>query len=706
MNYMNSENNNSVLNFKEINSVLTDNFSDIYSVNKLTKIVTVYKCQNPNLREKEIFNEQLIFDEVAKNYIDNYVLDADKDKMRMAVNFDYVCQQLELVSYFIVHYRVKRQGRILYYYMKCARVGDGDSFQNIIFAFSNEDYHAKHKEIELIKNDYIISSKRKILIIEDDKLTTNLICSILSDDYDFIIAGNGEEGYDLLIQNFQDLSLILLDVIMPVCDSIQFLKKIQDNPLLTAIPVIVLTSNDSQETELTCSNLGAADFIPKPINNRILHSRISNTIKLKESALTLADMSHDELTGLFTEQAFMHYGKIIIQNNLDKKMYLIVAKVKDFKLINTIYGTKKADDLLNYLASVYKKTQSIFILARNNSSFICLNYADVDLNHDKFISLTKEVIKNAPIKGLKIKYGVYENIDKNQTISTIYNCAAMVRDTIMDNYEVDIAYYTKKISDKQIYEQMIEKSFESALHNHEFTVYYQPKLDIKHENVVGAEALVRWIKEDGSLVSPGVFIPIYEHDGQIVKLDQYVFEKVCRLQKRKLDSGEKLFPISVNLSRHSALQDDVVEKYTKIIDSYKIPFSCVPLELTESASVYNEKIKKAAEEFVKNGFSLQIDDFGSGYSSLTSLNQFPFSTLKIDKTLIDHITEDKGKTLVEQVIVLSKLLNLNVVAEGVETQQQLEIIKGMNCDAVQGYIFAKPMSEIDFKNYVDNNLFK
>lgn len=175
------------------------------------------------------------------------------------------------------------------------------------------------------------------------------------------------------------------------------------------------------------------------------------------------------------------------------------------------------------------------------------------------------------------------------------------------------------------------------------------------------------------------------------------------IYKKEKAEGKELIPISINLSRYSALQDDIVENYIKIINKHNIPYSCVPIELTESAAIYGEKIKETSHLLVENGFSLHIDDFGSGYSSLTSLNQFPFSTLKIDKSLIDHVCEQKGKTLVEQVIVLSKLLNMKVVAEGVETKEQLDEIKKMNCDEVQGFYFARPMSEEDFDAFLSNH---
>ena len=247
---------------------------------------------------------------------------------------------------------------------------------------------------------------------------------------------------------------------------------------------------------------------------------------------------------------------------------------------------------------------------------------------------------------------------------------------------------------------MIENSFDTALAKGEFVVYYQPKIDICTEKIVGAEALVRWKKDGNTMISPGDFIPVYEKDGLIVRLDEYVFRQVCCLQSREQKAGAKLLPISVNLSRSSALHGDVAERYKAIVKENGIPSSCVPIELTESAAIYNDRIQMTAGELTDAGFVLHIDDFGAGYSSLISLNQFPFTTLKIDKSLIDEVCQQKGKTLVEQVITLAKLLGMKVVAEGVETREQLKIMKDLKCDAVQGFYYAKPMPEEEFIAYV------
>lgn len=697
------QNNNVSLNIIDIFNALGNNFSKIYTVDRQTKSITIYRYKNLNINDAEFPKDVLPFEEEVKKYIDKYVLEEDKEKMFNATSWENMCHQLEKVSHFSMHYRAKKKGRIVYYYMKCARIGSPDNFHHIALAFANEDSDIKHNKL-INSSDHEIIKKRKLLIIDDDDLARNLLSSLLEDEYDLLSAENGEVGYDLLKNNYKDLSLVLLDILMPVCDGIEFLERIQNNPLLSSVPVIIITSNDNTETELKCLNLGAADFISKPFNVEIIKSRIKNTIKLKESTVTLANVERDALTGLYTEQAFLHYAELFIKNNPNAAMHLVAAKIKDFKLINSVHGTKKADELLVYLASVFNKNSKNNLVAKRGvSSYICLIYNDVKLDDDKIVNVINEISKNAPIKGVKIKYGIYTNIDKTLPISTACDYASLAKETVMNSYDRDFAYYTEDIANKRIYEQKIENSFESALENNEFTIYYQPKINISNEKVIGGEALVRWIKPDGTIVSPADFIPVYEHDGQIAKLDEYVFSKVCDLQERKKAEGKELIPISVNLSRYSALQDDIVENYIKIINKHDIPYSCVPIELTESAAIYGERIKETSDLLVENGFSLHIDDFGSGYSSLTSLNQFPFSTLKIDKSLIDHVCEQKGKTLVEQVIVLSKLLNMKVVAEGVETKEQLDEIKKMNCDEVQGFYFARPMPEEDFDAFLSNH---
>jgi len=246
------------------------------------------------------------------------------------------------------------------------------------------------------------------------------------------------------------------------------------------------------------------------------------------------------------------------------------------------------------------------------------------------------------------------------------------------------------MNEKQNQNRVLENRFEEAIRDREFVVYFQAKYDVKTDKIVGAESLVRWINKDGSMVMPGDFIPLYERDGLIVRLDEYVFREVCRFQRDTMERGEELLPVSVNLSRASIHHSGVVERYVEIVKEYGIPPSCVPIELTETATLYNEQIRKFTDMLVNEGFRLHMDDFGSGYSSLITLNELPFTTLKIDKSLIDYIEQDKGKKVVRQVINLAHGLNMDVIAEGVETLGQVKLLRKMECDNIQGFYYARP----------------
>lgn len=702
-----TENDEQSLGIMDIISVLGDDFSNIYLVDRKGQTIDIYRYENENVGVKEVLNKKRPYKAAIQSYIDENVYQDDKEMMKVATELDNVCSQLQKVPVFNVHYRVKRNGEILFYYMKCARIGTAENFRKIVFAFANEDSDVRRNELEALMKSSSAAGKRKILIVEDNELNRDLLASILEDKYDIMTADDGEKGLKVLEEHYKELSLVLLDVQMPVCDGFEFLKRVKEDTFLSTVPIVVTTATNKLDTELTCLNLGAADFITKPYNSDIIRGRINNIIRLKESSMTLAAVEHDKLTGLYTEQAFMHYAKTIMQYNPDRKMHIIVGKIRDFKLVNSIYGTKKADEMLCYLATEYSKNLRDGLLARTGSAtFSCLSFGEDRMNVKEMTEVINQIIENAPISGLKVKYGVYENVDKSLPVSTLCDYAAMAGETIMDNYDCDLAYYTEEMAQKRIYNQMLENNFEEALNNREFVIYYQPKIDIATEKVIGAEALVRWRKADGSMVSPGDFIPVYESDGLIEKLDEYVFRQVCQLQKEKVEAKREILPISVNLSRSSILYEGMPERYIEIVKENGIPFSCVPIELTESAAIYSDRIGKAIDRLVEAGFSLHMDDFGSGYSSLISLNQLPFSTLKIDKSLIDDVCQQRGKTLVEQVIVLAKLLNMNVIAEGVETKEQLDEIKEMKCDEVQGFYYARPLPEQEFVAYVQENRLK
>ena len=214
---------------------------------------------------------------------------------------------------------------------------------------------------------------------------------------------------------------------------------------------------------------------------------------------------------------------------------------------------------------------------------------------------------------------------------------------------------------------------------------------------MGSEALVRWREQDGSLIPPGSFIPLFEQNGMIVRLDEYVFRQVCKQQAKWLREGRKILPASINLSRASLYYSDIVDRYRMILEEFRLEAKYIQIEVTESAIEGKTDIRVLLEEFRSIGVQSLMDDFGTGFSSLATLNMRCFDTLKLDKSLIDHIGDKNGETLLYYVINMGRQLGLHITAEGVENQMQLNYLQELQCDDIQGYLFAKPMPLDEFE---------
>lgn len=583
-------------------------------------------------------------------------------------------------------------------YSHFGRVMEDGRLSQIIIGFANEDLDIRRNNIDVFNNALPSNVvKRKVLIVEDNEINREILKETLEDDYDVLEAVNGEEGLNILSQYYKDISLILLDVVMPVCDGFEFLSRQKSDSLLASVPVIVTTGNNSQEDELKCLGLGAVDFITKPYNARIVKSRIDSVIKLRESSMTLAAIEKDELTGLYTRQAFYHHARTFTHFMTEEKFNVVILDVADFKLINGTYGTKKGNEVLVYLSNAFRYYVKNGLLTRyEGDQLLGLFHSKVKMDVERINRNINKIAEEAPIPNIRIKVGIYEDVDTNLSIPIICDRALMAEKSISKDFKTNVAFYTDELNQKQLAQRQMENDFKSAIANREFKVYYQPKYDVNTESIVGAEALVRWQKTDGTLISPGAFIPLFESDGLVVHLDEYVFESVCQFQKERMENKLPMVPISVNLSRASIHFSDVVDRYVDIVNQKQIPFECVPIELTESATLYSEKILEITDQLVNAGFTLHMDDFGSGYSSLTSLNELNFSTVKLDKSLIDYIDQVRGKKIVQQAIDLGHGLDMKVVAEGVESKEQRDCLKEMHCDMIQGFYYSKPLKQEDF----------
>ena len=294
--------------------------------------------------------------------------------------------------------------------------------------------------------------------------------------------------------------------------------------------------------------------------------------------------------------------------------------------------------------------------------------------------------------------GVYLVQPGERDVEQLYNNAMIACEMLGEEAENQTAFFDLEMNNQKLWERKVEDDMDCALVNREFQVYLQPKISTSEEELGGAEALVRWIHPTEGFIPPNRFIPIFEKNGFILKLDDYMLEEISKVQAQWLKEGRKLVPISVNVSRAHFTREDLAEHICAIVDKYQVPHNVIELELTESAFFDDKKVLlNTVQKLREAGFPVSMDDFGAGYSSLNSLKELQIDVLKIDADFFRGAdVEERGLLIVSEVIDLAKKLNMKIVAEGIESKEQVEFLTEQECDLIQGYFYAKPMPVAEF----------
>ena len=388
--------------------------------------------------------------------------------------------------------------------------------------------------------------------------------------------------------------------------------------------------------------------------------------------------------------------------------YVIALDISEFKLVNNVCGNARGDEVLKaiwdvILANCNDNEQAArvnadgFVIFWIESSKKTVTYRIEKLiNEIEGISEQLSVPRLYPVIGIRA-------VEKLDDADKRYGEALRAKALVKNRRDRHYAFYDEIDYDTIVENKNLENGFEKALADKKFEVWYQPKFNSHTGKIVGSEALIRWRADDGSLISPGRFIPLFEKNGNIIRLDEYVFREVCRQQKEWQKEGIQILPVSVNISRFSLYYSNVVEKYERIINYYDVNHKYVQIEITESAIIENTVIVELIQKFHDAGFDILLDDFGSGYSSLASLNQMPFDTIKLDKSLVDYVGNENGEKLLKFIVQLVQSLGMKITAEGVEYKEQLDFLENLNCDDIQGFYFSKPLMLADFSAKLTEN---
>ncbi len=547
------------------------------------------------------------------------------------------------------------------------------------------------------------SGYRSILVVEDNELNREMLCAMLEDRYNVLQAENGKEGLEVLQENYRDISIIVLDVQMPVMNGYEFLHAVKDDDLLREIPVIVATGSSDIEEEERCLELGATDFVIKPYKKNIVLKRISNIIRLRESASTLKEVEFDDLTGVFTRQAFFHHAQKILQDNPDIDFTLAISDIQDFTLVKERYGMKVANDLLLRNVALLRKAQvENYVFGRyDDNQFIVMapsseRYAEIRKQRRGRLTIP------LPEEGVAVlKFGVKRSIEHDVSIKEHCRHVLMALDTIKHVYGVNYTLFDEnmqKYYDRRI---AIERSMVKALENGDFQIFYQPKHDSRTGELVGAEALVRWTHPEFGFLSPAEFIPVFEQTGFISEVDFYAWKRTCMNQREWQDKGLRIVPISVNCSRSELLQNDFLHKWFKPLKDSALSSQYMHLEVTESLfTEHFDKLSEVLRECKQRGVKIELDDFGTGYSSLSMFQLLPLDIIKFDMAFVKGLDSPRQARVMAACVRLVHNLGLKSIAEGVETSQQLEKVKEMGIDAVQGYYYSRPLPKAEFEQYL------
>ena len=418
-----------------------------------------------------------------------------------------------------------------------------------------------------------------------------------------------------------------------------------------------------------------------------------------------SDIEYDTLTGLYNREAFLRRVHSILQKAKPSEYILNVTDVDYFKVINELFGHDAGDEFLKAMGKALQK-------AVDKEYGICCR-----LHTDNFASIyryTDEIVNrlNAARHELIIKYplpfefvlstGRYVIDDPTLSPGLILDRAMMARKTIKGIYDRRDAYYTADMREAMLSEQEIISEMRHALNQNQFQIHLQPQFIHAEQRIFGAEALIRWQHPTKGNIPPNKFIPIFERNDFITALDLYVVEQACKAIQKWKKCACKPVPLSVNLSRMNFYNTKLTDNIFAITNKYEIQPQQLKFEITESAYADNpEQLIRSMNQLRDKGFSIELDDFGSGYSSLTALANMPLDTIKLDMRFILNDTEEEKRTKVlECIVALSKSLNLEIIAEGIETNEQAEYLAKIGCKKMQGYYYARPMPIPEFENLI------
>ena len=549
-----------------------------------------------------------------------------------------------------------------------------------------------------------IKKPQLVLIVDDQEINRDVLGMILEDDYEIIYATNGREALQMIEEYRERLSVVLLDLIMPEMDGFQVLDCVCNDELLSSIPIIVLTAE--RNAELRALEMGAADFITKPFDmHEIILARVGRIIELSEGRQLIQAAEFDPLTKLYSRNFFFEYANRIHQYHPDWHMDAVVINIEQFHFVNALNGRDFGDRVLAAIGDGIRgflaNTEGIASrFEADRFHIFCKHQDDYRVLLERLQAEVSALSKNASIR---LRMGIAPWRENMEPV-LMFDRARVACNMVRGNFKTRLMIYDEEMDRRELMNQRLLNDLHRAVEERELVVYYQPKYNVQCNppRLCSAEALIRWKHPELGMVPPGCFIPLFEHNGQISTVDNYVWNEAARqIDEWRRKYGVTL-PVSVNLSRVDVFDPTLEERLEALVKRYRLDHSVLKLEVTESAYTDNaEQMIELISRLRNRGFEIEMDDFGSGYSSLNMLSYMPIDVLKMDMQFVRNITQsEKDFRLVGVVLDIARYLKVPVVAEGVETEQQLGMLKDAGCDLVQGYYYSRPVPPEEFERLI------
>lgn len=418
--------------------------------------------------------------------------------------------------------------------------------------------------------------------------------------------------------------------------------------------------------------------------------------------------SNDMLTGLYNINTYFKSVQNIFKRNPNKRYVIVCLDVEKFKYINDRYGFREGDRLLSYIGKKLQERSAKYGIVASRLSSDVFSFLDEEknVNSEELGAEVQSWIKNYSMDfEVRILVGIYHVESKNIPVRLMCDRANLAIATIKNNYLTNVAEYNKNVRENMFLQHELLNETEKAFKDNEFKVYLQPKYDLRSNKIMGAESLVRWEHPQRGIIPPTDFIPLFEKNRLITRLDEYVWEETCRRIREWIDRGFVPIPVSINISRVDIYSPDLIDKLIRCTNKYNIDRHFLEIEITESAFTNDEnQIIDVVDELRRNGFTVLMDDFGSGYSSLNILKDISVDIIKIDTRFLEpgKNENNKGREILESVIRMAKWIGLQIVAEGVETNEQKNFLIELGCYYAQGFYFSEAVSEEDFEKLISN----